>query len=297
VILKRLAVLALLGIAATAFFVLVLGQDSRASVRPASGPHAPAPRQGGASLAPAPLAAVKPSEKLAPTPKTLAPVDARRAEPVAAALARTAAAVTSGALPARRLAGTSAVAPRAESRQNARTPEEAAANRRLGMSVLSGLRDGDAEARIAALRIARDEEVPGVQGEVARVALEDPDVSVRRFAVQTLALDGHCEEHHDLFVSLLASTDWKIRANATMGLARSGDETAQSDLLALMERLRAEASPHADAIARAVASPDLCGGRILDYYRARSNDRFVSSDERRDAARILEAKEAALAAR
>src|SRR5207237_495133 len=102
------------------------------------------------------------------------------------------------------------------------------------------LADHDASVRADALLVLGTNDsgidptsqLDAIVEKVGTLALRDPDALVRRRASQLLAL-GDVEEHRDLLRQLVNDPDQGVRANAWIGLARSGDEHARQQLLAL----------------------------------------------------------------
>ncbi|HZV03404.1 MAG TPA: HEAT repeat domain-containing protein [Planctomycetota bacterium] len=217
------------------------------------------------------IAAARPSSALgpaAPLPKDATNVDAPAASPRAASRIEPA------------LGRPAVVAP---ARLPAAGDDAAMAAIRRSTSVtfaVTGLRDPDAARRIDALRAIRDEGLAELVPQVERIALEDPDALVRRFAAQTLALDAEFGRRRDTLVELARSDDWTIRANALFGLSRTGDEESQAKLLDLATSLEVAGTDHLDGLARALASPELHGARIMAHFRARATDPAVPEDER-----------------
>lgn len=122
--------------------------------------------------------------------------------------------------------------------------------------VLVRLSSDSSDTRIDALRLVRDNAVPEVDAQVARLAFEDRDPEVRRFASQVLAL-GDAEANRAVLARLATDGDLGVRANAAYGLALLGDTASQATLISALEEARRSRSPLASSIESALASDEL----------------------------------------
>ncbi|HZU96372.1 MAG TPA: hypothetical protein VFF73_06765 [Planctomycetota bacterium] len=116
--------------------------------------------------------------------------------------------------------------------------------------VTTGLSDPDAPSRMDALRLVEANALPEVAWQVERLALGDPDETVRRIATRTLALDGGL----GLLRRLARDADVGVRAFAFWGLSRRGERGAEELLALCLASARQEAPALVPAIERLLAS-------------------------------------------
>ncbi len=154
-------------------------------------------------------------------------------------------------------------------------------------TAVRGLHDSISGRRIDALRAIRDGGLFELSHDVERVAFQDPDPIVRRFAVQALAVDPDVASRRDMFLALAKSDDWTIRANALYGLSRGGDEEAQAKLVALARSFELGGNRCVDGLTRALASPEIHGPTVIAYFNARATDPTVSDEDRAEYGRAL----------
>jgi hypothetical protein len=149
------------------------------------------------------------------------------------------------------------------------------------------LHDPISGRRIDALRLIRDGGLFELSHDVERLAFQDPDPIVRRFAVQALAVDPDVAGRRDMFLALAKADDWTIRANALYGLSRGGDEEAQTKLVELARSFEQGGNRCVDGLTRALASPEIHGATVIAYFNARATDPQVSEEDRAEYGRAL----------
>jgi HEAT repeat protein len=124
---------------------------------------------------------------------------------------------------------------------------------RLLALVAAGLSAPEALARVDALRLVEANAIPEVASQIERLALEDPDESVRRIATRVLAR-GDGSDGRELLRRLARDVDAGVRAFALLGLSRRGEPGAEELLASCVEGARQAAPDLVPAIERLVAS-------------------------------------------
>jgi hypothetical protein len=117
--------------------------------------------------------------------------------------------------------------------------------------VTKHLSSDDADERIEALRVVRENGIPETSSLVTYLATDDADARVRRFASQVLAM-GDPDEHAEALGKLAADPDLGVRANAAYGLALRGDPKAVGTLSTLVDEARRTGSPLVESIEAAL---------------------------------------------
>ncbi len=147
----------------------------------------------------------------------------------------------------------------------------------------------DPKDRAASLREIRDRRMSDLGPEVKALldAKEAPET--RRLATQILALGDAQASRSDL-EGLKKDKDPVVRINAAFGLARTGDEQAQSWLLRLSNASGPLAPKLAPLVESMLESPDLRSTAVLDRYRRLAADSRLDPAKREKAAAILATK-------